>query len=96
MVKTFGFLYQAWTDQVFLAKIYEYLYSNKSGVLSTDILRLYFDGITKEVYVCASDQAGTFESKITPVCISYEGMKKMINKRFDDLQPGDILYMLVD
>ena len=96
MVKTFDFLFRAWADKAFVSKIYEYLHSNKSGELSTDILRLCFDGATKEVFVSSSKTAGFYGPKITPVCITYNGIEKLINKHFDDLKLGEILYMPLD
>ena len=96
MIKSFDFLYQAWADKAFRTQLLDYLYSSKSGRLSTDILVLSFDGVTKKVSVSPKSQTGQFAAKIIPVTVTYDGIIKMLEKRFDDLLPSDILYMMVD
>ena len=96
MVKTFDFLYQAWENKTFCTHIQEYLYSNKSGSLRTDILVLSFDCLSRSVHISGVSNGDIFVSKIAPVSITYEGMKKLIAKQFDDLAPDDVLYMPLD
>lgn len=96
MIKSFDFVSQAWTDKTFCTHIQEYLYSNKSGRLCTDILVLSFDCLSRSVHISGVSDGGIFSSKIVPVRVTYEGMKKLIAKQFDNLAPDDVWYMPLD
>ena len=93
MVKTFDFLYRAWADNAFCSEIQTAIRADVNSTMHTDILTLSFDANTKTVHISAISESNPFEHKILPAKLSYEGMQKLLEKRFDDLLPGDIEYL---
>lgn len=93
MVKTFDFLYQAWTNDSFCSEIQTAIHSEVNSIIYTDILALSFDAKSKTVHISSISNVSPFSQKILPARISYEGMQKLLEKRFDNLSPDDINYL---
>lgn len=93
MIKTFDFLYQAWADDAFRGKIQMAIQAGVNNIIHTDILTLSFDANTRIVHISSISKVSPFSYKILPARISYDGMQKLIEKRFDDLSPDDIEYL---
>lgn len=93
MIKTFDFLYQAWADDNFRGEIQTAIQAGANNTIHTDILTLSFDAKTRVVHISSISEFSPFSHKILPASISYEGMQKLIEKRFDNLSPDDIEYL---
>ena len=93
MIKTFDFLYQAWADDAFRSEIQTAIHAGVNNIIHTDILTLSFDANTLIVHISSISKDSPFSHKILPARISYEGMQKLIEKRFDELSPDDIEYL---
>ena len=93
MVKTFDFLYRAWDDNAFRSEIQTAIHADVNSTIHTDILTLSFDANTKTVHISSISEANPFSHKILPAKLSYGGMQKLLEKRFDDLLPDEIEYL---
>lgn len=93
MIKTFDFLYRAWADDIFRSEIQTAIHTEIDSTIHTDILTLSFDATTRTVHISAISETSPFSHKILPAKISYEGIQKLLEKRFDDLSLDDIEYI---
>jgi len=90
MIKTFDFLQQAWRDPAVMQEIRCGLDRQENGDLYCDYLKLSFDCRTKTVTVSAVQEATVYATKTVPKRITFDAMRKLLDKDFECFLPGDI------